>query len=166
MPRGGARRGAGRKPGGANLKTREIADNAAVRGSRLPLQYMLDVMSDPSASQGRRDAMAVAAAVYCHPRLSSIATSNVNTNYNGGDVSITQIFAVPRGAALDVKEGEITIDGDPVTELSSIEPYPGTPGLPAPIDAPAPIERLPIVEMDEPENVTRLDQFKAKRDDT
>jgi hypothetical protein len=33
-----------------------------------PLQYMLEVMRDPSASKSRRDRMAVTAARYLHPR--------------------------------------------------------------------------------------------------
>lgn len=40
MARGGARKGAGRKPGSANVKTREIADKAAAEGIT-PLEVML-----------------------------------------------------------------------------------------------------------------------------
>jgi hypothetical protein len=35
----------------------------------MPLDYMISVIRDPTASQERRDRMAVAAAPYCHPRL-------------------------------------------------------------------------------------------------
>jgi hypothetical protein len=35
-----------------------------------PLQYMLDVMNDPKIDPTRRDRMAIAAAPYCHPRIS------------------------------------------------------------------------------------------------
>lgn len=41
--RGGARKGAGRKPGSATKKTREIADKAAAEGIT-PLEVMLDNM--------------------------------------------------------------------------------------------------------------------------
>jgi len=34
-----------------------------------PLAYMLDVMNDPSVPEDRRDRMAMAAAPYCHPKL-------------------------------------------------------------------------------------------------
>jgi hypothetical protein len=37
----------------------------------MPLDYMLTVMRDPKADGKRRDAMAIAAAPYLHPKLSS-----------------------------------------------------------------------------------------------
>lgn len=43
MPRGGARPGAGRKPGSINKKTREIAEKAAQEGIT-PLEVMLGTM--------------------------------------------------------------------------------------------------------------------------
>jgi len=36
----------------------------------MPLDYMLSVIRDPTATQERRDRMATAAAPYCHARLS------------------------------------------------------------------------------------------------
>lgn len=45
MANGGARPGAGRKPGGANQKTREIADRAAREGIT-PLEVMLRAMRE------------------------------------------------------------------------------------------------------------------------
>jgi hypothetical protein len=38
----------------------------------LPLDYMLTVMRDPNADAKRRDAMAMAAAPYLHPKLSAV----------------------------------------------------------------------------------------------
>jgi hypothetical protein len=38
----------------------------------LPLDYMLLVMRDPPVDHKRRDAMAMAAAPYLHPRLTAI----------------------------------------------------------------------------------------------
>jgi hypothetical protein len=35
----------------------------------MPLDYMLSVIRDPTATQERRDRMAIAAAPFCHPRL-------------------------------------------------------------------------------------------------
>ena len=35
----------------------------------MPLDYMLSVIRDPTATQDRRDRMAIAAAPYCHPRV-------------------------------------------------------------------------------------------------
>ncbi len=73
MPRGGYRPGAGR-PKGSGKKRKEAAPMpplsaaAAEPETRTPLEYMLAVMNDPSASVERRDRMAVAAASYLHGR--------------------------------------------------------------------------------------------------
>jgi hypothetical protein len=45
---------------------------AAEAGGEMPLDYMLTVMRDPKADDKRRDAMAMAAAPYLHPKLSTI----------------------------------------------------------------------------------------------
>jgi hypothetical protein len=80
---GGARPGAGRKPGSANKKTREIADKAAASGVT-PLQVMLDTMAElvEAAKDQQGEArlklmitaseVAKCAAPYIHPRLASI----------------------------------------------------------------------------------------------
>jgi hypothetical protein len=68
--RGGRREGAGRKAGGKNRRT--LRNETVDSGRRMPLEHMLAVMDDPKASQDRRDRMAIAAAPYLHPRLSSI----------------------------------------------------------------------------------------------
>lgn len=70
MARGGKRPGAGRPSGATTRKTREIADKAAEEGIT-PLDYMLKVLRDESQETKRRDAMAVAAAPYLHPKLAS-----------------------------------------------------------------------------------------------
>jgi len=79
--RGGARSGAGRKPGIANQRTREIADKAAASGVT-PLEFMLDVMRKPypegadalakAQADGLRLDAAKAAAPYIHPRLGNV----------------------------------------------------------------------------------------------
>jgi hypothetical protein len=90
---------------------------------------MLQIMEDTSADPQRRDEMARAAAMYCHPKLSSITTSNTNVNFEGGgDISL-QIYALPRGALID-KSGKVVLDGEGA-ELTPIEPYAGTPGIEA-----------------------------------
>lgn len=81
---GGARKGAGRKPGSATAKTREIADRAAAEGVT-PLEVMLKTMralvdkateSDPQnpdiSMLVEASAVAKDAAPYMHPRLSSV----------------------------------------------------------------------------------------------
>lgn len=77
--RGGKRPGAGRKPGSANVRTREIADRVAAEG-KTPLEVMLDIMR--RALEGEDDERALeaakAAAPYVHPRLSSVEASGPN----------------------------------------------------------------------------------------
>jgi hypothetical protein len=68
---GGRRSGAGRKPGVATAKTREIANKAASEGIT-PLEYLLSVMRDVGADDGRRLDAAKAAAPYIHPRLQPV----------------------------------------------------------------------------------------------
>ncbi len=79
MPAGakpGERRG-GRAKGAANLKTREIADKAALEGIT-PLEYMLSILSDERQETDKRFEAAKAAAPYIHPRL-----ANVEANIEG-----------------------------------------------------------------------------------
>ena len=75
--RGGARKGAGRKPGAVTQKTREIANQAAASGLT-PLEYMLGVMRDPLVVPARRDDMAKAASPYMHAKLASVEHSGPN----------------------------------------------------------------------------------------
>ena len=67
---GGARPGAGRKPGTGNRSSEEARRKAAETGET-PLDYMLRVQRDPSVGDARRDDMAKAAAPYVHARLAS-----------------------------------------------------------------------------------------------
>ena len=72
--RGGLRKGAGRKPGIANKRTREIAEQAMLEGCT-PLEVLLHLMreafiqgDDEAAGKYAKDA-----APYCHPRMQSIS---------------------------------------------------------------------------------------------
>jgi hypothetical protein len=137
----------------------------------MPIDWMLAVLRDPEAEQSRRDQMAIQAAPYLHPRLAATAIGVTSTNgggcgSGGGDTNIVQIISIPRGALFDAKTGMITmLDGSPVTELPTVTPYECTPALSDQTEQLAPVaEPLPVIELD-PANVTRLDQYKAKRDD-
>ena len=70
MAKGGKREGAGRPKGAANLRTREMLEEAAA-GGELPVAYMLRVMRDEEAPDLRRDAMAKAAAAFLYPRIAA-----------------------------------------------------------------------------------------------
>lgn len=73
MARGGKREGAGRRPGTANRKTREIADKAIEDGIT-PLEVMLNAMRSAHATGDVDRAVSVAkdVAPYIHPRLAPV----------------------------------------------------------------------------------------------
>ena len=178
MPKGGPRVNSGR-PLGAVAAKHQITANTIVETTDgyLPLAYMLALMRDEQAEPQRRDAMAIQAAPYCHARLTAVTNTGGVAGKNGDTINnIVQIFAVPRGAALDVKEGTVTIDGNQSTDLQALVPYEGTPPLrgdtadcslqtntPQPVPGPRP-EPLPVYELDT-DNVTRLDQYRDKDGD-
>jgi hypothetical protein len=92
VAKGGARPGAGRRPGGRNTKSREIADKAAAEGIT-PLEYMLSLVRMDSAHdnekiQTAREALrfeaAKAAAPYMHPRLAAVE----HTGPDGGPMQM------------------------------------------------------------------------------
>jgi hypothetical protein len=78
MSHGGARHGAGRKPGAATRINEETRKKAAEAGV-MPLEYMLGVMRDEQQDRDRRDEMAKAAAPYVHARLSSAEVKSETT---------------------------------------------------------------------------------------
>lgn len=102
---GGRRPGAGRKKGGANKRTREIADRAASDGIT-PLEYMLQVMrTEPSpdlpeaqqvAAMMLRFDAAKAAAPYIHPRLAAVEHSGPEGGPIQHGVSLN-VVGVPKG---------------------------------------------------------------------
>ena len=71
--KGGRRKGAGRPPGAATRKTREIAEKAAASGIT-PLEVMLEAMNALRNAGDIEKAAGVAkdAAPYMHARLSSM----------------------------------------------------------------------------------------------
>ncbi len=75
---GGARLGAGRKPGAIRKATAKAQAKAA-EGGILPLDFMLYVMRDETAGRAERLDMAKAAAPYVHAKLAS-----VEANITGG----------------------------------------------------------------------------------
>jgi hypothetical protein len=93
MARG--RKTGGRQKGARNRAT-EDARAAAQATGILPLHYMLAVMRDPDADGKRRDAMAMAAASYLHPKLSAIdAKLGAAAEPPPERTSVTARFVVP-----------------------------------------------------------------------
>ena len=167
MGRGGGRGcGAGRPKGAATKKSREIVDAMVVRGVKMPLEYMLAVVGDETATQARRDQMAIASAPFCHPRLAVVSTPVVNSresNSAGGTDSAMQIIAVPRGAKVSIKDSSYRIDGE-ATELRPVKPFTGTAPLSALTDQceyrrePEPEhERFDVAEAEPPQNILVLE---------
>lgn len=74
IKRGGARKGAGRKPGAINKAT-AAARTKAEEGGEMPLDFMLRIMRDTGADDAQRMDMARAAAPYVHAKLASIEHS-------------------------------------------------------------------------------------------
>ena len=72
MSHGGARAGAGRKPGTINRFSKDLLDKAGQSG-QLPVDYLLQVMRDQSLNTRLRIDAAKAAAPYVHQKLSAIS---------------------------------------------------------------------------------------------
>ena len=108
MPRGGKRPGAGRKPGIANRKTREIADKAAADGIT-PLEVMLATMralwdgavgKDGKVTDFEKALAACSvgkgAAPYMHPRMQQIdakidqATRDLSPNAKDENLAVLE----------------------------------------------------------------------------
>jgi hypothetical protein len=83
MSRGGAREGAGRKPGTPNRATAERQQEVAESGIT-PLDYMLNVLRDDAAPFERRSWAAEKAAPYVHPKLAAVE----HTGKDGGPLQI------------------------------------------------------------------------------
>lgn len=64
---GGARQGAGRKPGTPNRRSVEVLERALAEG-QTPVEYMLAILRDDTADAGDRRWAAEKAAPYVHPR--------------------------------------------------------------------------------------------------
>jgi hypothetical protein len=97
MARG--RKTGGRQKGARNRATEEARAAAAATGA-LPLDYMLTVMRDPRVDDKRPDAMAMAAAPYLHPKLSSVDARLSSASEKAGDVDriqVTFVHAQPQG---------------------------------------------------------------------
>ena len=74
---GGARKGAGRKPGIPTKKTVEL-QRAVEESGITPLEYMLSVMRSVDTEPRERLAAAQSAAPYVHAKLASIELSGPN----------------------------------------------------------------------------------------
>lgn len=107
----------GRQKGTPNKTTkviREAAAKATIAGI-MPLEYMLAVMRDTKANQGRRDEMAKAAAPYIHAKLATLQ-SNVNLT---GRLTLEALVNESIKASLPANDDEAMklIEGEAVEEM-------------------------------------------------
>lgn len=103
MARGGARPGAGRKKGTITSPRKAAiieAGRAAALEGETPLAYMLRIMRT-SNDDKRRDAMAVAAAAFVHPRLSNI---EANVKVSEHEEAVKSLHAVVASSSADEHE--------------------------------------------------------------
>jgi hypothetical protein len=103
MPRGGRRANSGRPPGSVTKRTRAIAEGAVKLGVA-PLDYMLRVVGDEQAPEHRRDAMAIASAPFCHPKLNAVATLDAAGKL--GAIMSVSIVSVPNELFLSREHSE------------------------------------------------------------
>lgn len=89
MAKGGKRLGAGRKKGSITRRSQEIVAKATAQGVS-PLEFMLDVLRDPTKEFKDRFAAAIQAAPYVHPKL---ASTNVTGDIKVQNFSDEQLAA-------------------------------------------------------------------------
>ena len=84
----------------------EVAAAVSANEGLQPLEYMLAVMRDPTASEARRDMMAKAAAPYRHPQLAAVA--HRHTNADGSPIlpTINLVIQQPRTPAVEANPAE------------------------------------------------------------
>lgn len=97
MPRGGVRPGSGRKKGQVPEQVlarrqvlKEVRDAVTLEGET-PLEYMLRVMRTSDDTK-RKDAMAIAAAPFVHPKLAAVEHSGDKEN----PLTMAIVSSVPR----------------------------------------------------------------------
>jgi hypothetical protein len=88
------RKTGGRQKGARNRATAEARAAAEATGI-LPLDYMLSVMRDTKAESKRRDAMAMAAAPYLHPKVSSVEAAKTEQPSRAEKYGIRVTFVRP-----------------------------------------------------------------------
>jgi len=117
------RKTGGRQKGSRNRATAEARAAAEATGI-LPLDYMLSVMRDANAEPKRRDAMAMAAAPYLHPRLSSVEATK------GEQPSLAEKYGIPvefvRPRLRDEDDDDAAVNGAPTPKNGNTHHRPST----------------------------------------
>jgi hypothetical protein len=111
MARG--RKTGGRQKGARNRATAEARAAAEATGI-LPLDYMLSVMRDASADPKRRDAMAMAAAPYLHPKVSPVEAAKTEQQSPAEKYGIRVTFVRPGPRHED--DEDVAIENSPTLQ--------------------------------------------------
>lgn len=108
MARGGSRPGSGRRrKDGLETPDKIPADiKRTARAAKMaPLDYMIAVMNDDMAEDGRRDRMAVAAAPFVHPRKEPVGAGKKEQREDAAKEASSGKFAPPSAPKLVVDNG-------------------------------------------------------------
>lgn len=112
MSRGGARKGAGRKPSSLTVRSREIAEKVFASGDKTPLEVMIGMLNGTVPFDKDLLTVAQSAAPYMHPRLSAVE-AKVDVGY--GEMSDDELDALIATAAAEA--GVATgLEGEDETE--------------------------------------------------
>ena len=119
------RKTGGRQKGSRNRATAEARAATEATGI-LPLDYMLSVMPDANAEPKRRDAMAMAmaAAPYLHPRLSSAEATKGEQPSLAEKYGIRVEFVRPR--LRDEDDDDAAVNGAPAPKNGNTHDRPST----------------------------------------
>lgn len=115
--RGGARKGAGRKQGFTNIKTRALADKLAIEGETL-LEKAVNCVKQWYEKNENEKAFAASIPLlpYLHPRLAAMAIQTTKTELTLSEL-IEQSFKPQLSSE---KQDQITLDVSPV-KIEQIE---------------------------------------------
>ena len=106
MARGGARKGAGRKPG-ASTKLNQAARERALATGISPLDYMLKLLRDDDLPRSDRFEAAKAAAPYVHARLAAVEHSGSVGIKRATEVSDDELANIAAGSSEGTAEAPI-----------------------------------------------------------
>jgi hypothetical protein len=100
------RKTGGRQKGARNRATAEARAAAAATGI-MPLDYLVSVMRDTNADAKRRDAMAIAAAPYLHPKVSPIEAAKPEQLSDAEKYGVQVVFVRPPSRHEDDEDAAI-----------------------------------------------------------
>ena len=106
MPRGGARKGAGRKPG-ASTKLNEAARKRVLAEGISPLDFMLEILRDNDLPTADRFEAAKAAAPYVHARLAAVEHSGSIGLKRATEVTDDELANIAAGSSAGTSETSV-----------------------------------------------------------